>query len=103
MPDETGLVFSCTGSTPTGWSCAADGEARWTWRSYLATDMRARKTIDQRAACCRPVVREALLASGYACHLDLDDGWLHGDLPDLRHDYSMEAHGPRPFSLRAQR
>ena len=38
-------------------------------------------------------VKGSLAAPGYTCHIDLDDGWLHGDLPDLRHDYSMEAKG----------
>src|SRR5262249_27390318 len=67
-----------------------------TWRSYLATDIRARMTIDREAA-LPATVRGSLLAPGHACHLDLDDDWLYGDLPDLRHDYSMEARGLSHF------
>jgi zinc transporter len=90
-PDETGQVFA--------YRFRADGrlasegeEAAWTWRSYLASDIRARMTIERDAALPAPV-RESLLAPGHASHLDLDDNWLYGDLPDLRHDYSIEARG----------
>ena len=38
-------------------------------------------------------VREAFLGASQGCHIDLEDDWLYGDLPDLRHDYSAEARG----------
>ncbi|MGX9115154.1 hypothetical protein ACWTU6_00420 [Mesorhizobium sp. BHbsci] len=40
-----------------------------------------------------PPVRDAFLSVGHGCHIDLEGDWLHGDLPDLRHDYSAEARG----------
>lgn len=90
-PDQTGMVFS--------YRFDADGrrtndaaQTKWSWRSYLSTDIRARLTIERGAELPQPV-RESLMASGYACHIDLSGGWLHGDLPDLRHDYSVEARG----------
>ena len=80
-PDGSGLVFF--------YQFDADGrrtqdpdQARWTWRSYLATDIRARVTLD-REPLLPAAVKGSLVAPGYACHIDLDDGWLHGDLPDL--------------------
>ena len=90
-PDGTGLVFSYQFDVD-GRRTADPAQARWTWRSYLATDIRARVTLD-REPLLPAAVRGSLLAPGYACHIDLDDGWMHGDLPDLRHDYSMEAKG----------
>ena len=94
-PDATGQVFS--------YRFGADGklaregeETAWTWRSYLGNDIRARMTLEREELLPRSV-REALLASGHTCHLDLDDGWLHGDLRDLRHDHSMEARGLSHF------
>ena len=90
-PDGTGLVFSYHFDAD-GRRTADPQQARWTWRSYLATDIRARVTLD-REPLLPPSVKSSLVAPGYACHIDLDDGWLYGDLPDLRHDYSMEAKG----------
>lgn len=90
-PDQAGMVFA--------YHFDADGlrtedaaQAKWSWRSYLSSDIRARLTIE-RGAELPQAVRESLMASGYACHIDLSKGWLHGDLPDLRHDYSVEARG----------
>jgi len=90
-PDRSGLVFFY--QFDADGRCTQDpDQARWTWRSYLATDIRARVTLD-REPLLPAAVKGSLVAPGYACHIDLDDGWLHGDLPDLRHDYSMEAKG----------
>jgi len=91
VPDETGLYFLYRFDAD-GLVMRGHGEARWTWRSYLLTDLHARKTIANEQM-LPASVREAMLASGYACHLDLEQDWLHGDLPDLRHDFSVEAHG----------
>lgn len=90
-PDPTGMVFSYYFDA-NGRKVDDPAQAKWTWRSYLSTDIRARVTIERGAGLPGPV-RESLLASGYACHIDLNHDWLHGDLPDLRHDYSAEARG----------
>src|ERR1700750_2383153 len=90
LPDEHGLFFI--------YHFTADGvrtkdavQARWTWRSYPITDLHARQEIGPEKALPRPV-RDALLAPSHGCHIDYEDGWLYGDLPDLRHDFS-EARG----------
>ncbi|RVD72747.1 magnesium transporter CorA, partial [Mesorhizobium sp. M4A.F.Ca.ET.029.04.2.1] len=67
-------------------------QAHWTWRSYQISDMRARQAIANEQALPAPV-REAFLIASHGCHIDLEDDWLYGDLPDLRHDYSAEARG----------
>jgi zinc transporter len=90
-PDVTGQVFAYRFDAD-GRAVADDAETAWTWRSYLTNDIRARMTIEKEVA-LPGSVREALLAPGHASYLDLDEGWLHGDLPDLRHDYSMEGRG----------
>jgi zinc transporter len=90
LPDEHGLFFI--------YHFTADGvrtkdavQARWTWRSYQITDLHARQEIGAEKALPRPV-RDAFLAPSHGCHIDYEDGWLYGDLPDLRHDFS-EARG----------
>lgn len=90
-PGESGLYFT--------YFFGADGlrveraeDAQWSWRSYMITDLRARHAIATEPL-LPATVRDAFLSSGSACHIDLEDGWLYGDLPDLRHDYSSEAHG----------
>lgn len=90
-PDQTGMVFVYRFDADGRRTDVADA-AKWTWRSYLSTDLRARASVEHGLGLPQPV-RESLLASGYACHIDLEGGWLHGDLPDLRHDYSPEARG----------
>jgi zinc transporter len=91
IPDATGQVFAYRFGAD-GRLVTEDAEAAWTWRSYLANDIRARMTIEKDAE-LPGSVREALLAPGHASYLGLDEGWMHGDLPDLRHDYSMEGRG----------
>lgn len=75
-----------------GLRCDDPQDASWSWRSYLITDLRARQALagDQSLP---PEAKQAFLSSDVECHIDLDDGWLHGDLPDLHHDYSVEARG----------
>lgn len=75
-----------------GMKCADASDAAWTWRSYMLSDLHARQAIAGDKA-LPPEAKEAFLSSVSSCHIDLDDGWLHGDLPDLRHDYSAEARG----------
>jgi len=91
MPDESGLFFSYAFG-PDGLLTADAANASWTWRSYQLADVRARKAIDAEAALPESV-RMSMLAPGHACHLDFEQGWLHGDLPDLRHDFSVESRG----------
>lgn len=91
VADEHGLFFSYHFGED-GFAEKDPGAAGWSWRSYDIGDIRARKEIAAEAALPTPV-RDAFLSSGYACHIDLEDGWLYGDLPDLRHDYSKEARG----------
>jgi zinc transporter len=94
-PDKTGMVFAYHFDAD---GCLTDdsAQAKWTWRSYLSNDIRARVTIERDSGLPQ-AVRESMLAPGHACHLDLDRGWLYGDLPDLRHDYAMEARGLTHF------
>lgn len=67
-------------------------QAAWTWRSYVISDIRARHAIAAEAA-LPDAVRQAFLSGGSASHIDFEDGWLYGDMPDFRHDYSSEARG----------
>jgi zinc transporter len=91
VPDEHGLFFTYRFDAA-GFAAQGSANGGWSWRSYDIGDLRARKEIAAEAALPAPV-RDAFLSSGHACHIDLEDGWLHGDLPDLRHDYSNEARG----------
>jgi zinc transporter len=94
-PDPSGQVFIYRFDAD-GRLAGNDTEAAWVWRSYLGTDIRARMSIE-RDGDLPQSARESMLASGHNCHLDLDHDWLYGDLPDLRHDYSMEARGLTHF------
>ncbi|MCV3210346.1 transporter [Mesorhizobium sp. YC-39] len=91
LPDEHGLFFLYH-FTAEGVRTKDAAQARWTWRSYQLSDMRARHEIAADQALPSPV-REAFLSASHGCHIDLEDDWLYGDLPDLRHDYSAEAGG----------
>lgn len=90
LPDEHGLFFIYH-FTAEGVRTRDLAQARWTWRSYQITDLHARQEIGAEKAMPSPV-REAILAPSHGCHIDYEDGWLYGDLPDLRHDFS-EARG----------
>jgi zinc transporter len=90
IPDEHGLFFVYH-FTAEGLRTDDPAQARWTWRSYQITDLRARQEIGAEQSLPGPV-REALLAPSHGCHIDYEDGWLNGDLPDLRHDFT-EARG----------
>ncbi|RVD09198.1 magnesium transporter CorA, partial [Mesorhizobium sp. M7A.F.Ca.ET.027.02.1.1] len=91
LPDEHGLFFIYH-FTAEGVRTKDAAAAHWTWRSYQLSDMRARHEIGADQALPAPV-REAFLSASHGCHIDLEDDWLYGDLPDLRHDYSAEAGG----------
>lgn len=91
LPNEHGLFFIYH-FTAEGARTKDAAAAHWTWRSYQLSDMRARHEIASEPA-LPPPVREAFLTSSHGCHIDLEDDWLYGDLPDLRHDYSAEARG----------
>ncbi|CAN7439640.1 transporter [Mesorhizobium sp. LjNodule214] len=91
LPDEHGLFFVYH-FTADGVRTKDAAQAHWTWRSYQLSDLRARQEIASEEALPAPV-REAFLTSNHGCHIDLEDDWLYGDLPDLRHDYSAEARG----------
>lgn len=90
-PGHGGLFFTYHFDAD-GMKCDDPGQAHWTWRSYMISDMRARHAIAAEPALPVPV-KEAFLSGGSACHIDLEDGWLYGDMPDFRHDYSVEARG----------
>ncbi|WP_421913743.1 transporter [Mesorhizobium sp.] len=90
LPDEHGLFFIYH-FTPEGVRTQDPSQARWTWRSYQITDLHARQEIGAERVLPAPV-REAFLAPSHGCHIDYEDDWLFGDLPDLRHDFS-EARG----------
>ncbi|MFK0688636.1 transporter [Mesorhizobium sp. IMUNJ 23033] len=91
LPDEHGLFFLYH-FTAEGVRTKDAPQAHWTWRSYQLSDMRARHEIVSEQTLPAPV-REAFLTASHGCHIDLEDDWLYGDLPDLRHDYSAEARG----------
>lgn len=95
LPDEHGLFFVYH-FTADGLCTKDPAEARWTWRSYQITDMRARQEIGAEPA-LPAVVRAAFLGPAHGCQIDLEDGWTYGDLPDLRHDFSAEARGLTHF------
>ncbi len=91
LPDEHGLFFTYHFDSE-GYATDRPEAESWSWRSYDINDLRARREIaseDKLPA----TVREAFLSSGHDCHIDLEQTWLYGDLPDLRHDYSREAGG----------
>ncbi|MER9583771.1 transporter [Mesorhizobium sp. M0276] len=90
LPDEHGLFFIYH-FTAEGVRTRDAAAAHWTWRSYQITDLHARQEIGAERALPGPV-RDAFLAPSHGCHIDFEDGWLYGDLPDLRHDFS-EARG----------
>ncbi|WP_214475955.1 transporter [Mesorhizobium sp. dw_380] len=90
LPDEHGLFFIYH-FTADGSRTKDRAQAHWTWRSYQITDLRARQQIGAEKALPAPA-RDAFLAPSHGCHIDYEDGWLYGDLPDLRHDFS-EARG----------
>jgi zinc transporter len=94
-PDEHGLFFIYHFDA-NGFQTGDLAASNWSWRSYQITDARARNEIAAEGALPDPV-REAFLSSGFDCHIDLEDAWLYGDLPDLRHDYSKEARGRGHF------
>lgn len=85
-----GLFFICHFDAA-GYKCAAE-DAAWTWRSYHLTDLAARQAIANDPSMPTDA-RQAFLSSGSDCLVDYADGWLFGDLPDLRHDYAVEARG----------
>lgn len=84
-PDEQGLVFAYGFDAEGSARPSTDGSA-WVWKSYSLTDGRARRRIEQHPALPEPV-RQMFLSGADACHLDYDDGWLHGDLPDIAHEH----------------
>lgn len=90
QPDQSGLFFRYFFDA-TGFACE-EANAAWSWRSYHLSELPARQAIANDLDIPGDV-KEAFLSSGFTCHVDLADGWLHGDLPDLRHDYSAEARG----------
>ncbi|MET2827628.1 transporter [Mesorhizobium shangrilense] len=90
MPDEHGLFFIYH-FTAEGARTKDAAAARWTWRSYQITDLHARQEIGAEKA-LPAAARDAFLAPSHGCHIDYEDNWLFGDLPDLRHDFS-EARG----------
>jgi len=91
LPDEHGLFFLYHFNAE-GLRTKDAAQAHWTWRSYQISDLRARREIAAETA-LPGTVREAFLGASQGCHIDLEDDWLYGDLPDLRHDYSVEARG----------
>jgi len=91
VADDHGLFFIYR-FDESGFAVRDPAAAAWSWRSYDIGDIRARKEIATEPV-LPTTVREAFLSSGYACHIDLEESWLYGDLPDLRHDYSKEARG----------
>ncbi|WP_027057656.1 transporter [Mesorhizobium loti] len=90
LPDEHGLFFIYH-FTADGSRTKDPAQAHWTWRSYQITDLHARQEIAAEQALPAPA-RDAFLAPSRGCHIDYEDGWLYGDLPDLKHDFS-EARG----------
>ena len=100
-PDGTGLVFSYHFDAD-GRRTADPQQARWTWRSYLATDIRARVTID-REPLLPPSVRE--FAAGARLRLPhRSRRWLAVWRPARPSPRLFDGgQGPRPFPLRAQR
>ena len=90
LPDEHGLFFIYH-FTAEGVRTKDPAQAHWTWRSYQITDLHARQEIGAEQALPAPA-RDAFLAPSHGCHIDYEDGWLYGDLPDLKHDFS-EARG----------
>lgn len=94
LPDEHGLFFIYHFNAE-GLRTKDPSEASWSWRSYQISDIRARQEIGAEEA-LPASVRDAFLAPSHGCHIDYEDDWLYGDLPDLRHDFS-EARGLSHF------
>lgn len=91
LADEHGLFFVYRFDAD-GYATSEPAAAAWSWHSYHLGDVRARRELATEAALPAPV-RDAFLSSGHDCHIDFEQGWLYGDLPDLRHDFSTEARG----------
>lgn len=90
--DTRGGLFFTHHFAADGLKCDAGDDVAWVWRSYHASDLRARQAIAAEPH-LPGAAKEAFLSSGSACHVDFESGWLYGDMPDFRHDYSVEAHG----------
>ncbi|MGB6118132.1 MAG: CorA family divalent cation transporter [Mesorhizobium sp.] len=85
--DDDGLVFAYHFD---GSGTVTQTAGQWVWKSYSLTDARARRRIEQQTGLPEPV-RTMLLSGTDACHLDFDEGWLHGDLPDITHEHYSDA------------
>lgn len=81
--DDSGLVFSF-GFAEDGCLPEPGQSANWTWRNYALADLRARRSIEADPS-LPDSAKASLLSSQKTCHLDYEDGWLYGELPDLWH------------------
>jgi zinc transporter len=87
--NRNGLVFAYDFAQDG--ACAATGDpVAWSWRSYSLTDNRARRSIELESGLSE-AARASLLSGPEHCHIDYDEGWLHGELPDLRHEHYSAA------------
>ncbi len=92
LTDATRALFFTYDFGADGLLCAEGAERTWTFRAYMTSDIRTRQAVAADPAL--PVaVKEAFLSGPCPYRMDFEDGWLHGEMPDFRHDYSAEAHG----------
>lgn len=82
--DDTGLVFAFAFAAD-GTRTAPGESGAWMWKNYALTDARARRSIELDRT-LPDAARSTLLSGQESCHLDVEDDWLHGELPDLRHE-----------------
>ena len=82
--EDNSLLYSFR-VTPDG-KRATDGQAAaWDWKIFALADARARREIENDTS-LPAAVKESLLSSEAHFVLDLEDGWLHGSIPDLVHE-----------------
>jgi zinc transporter len=88
LPDFRGLFFTYH-FDEAGFATEDANAARWTWRSYDINDLRARHEISAEHAMPAGQIRIPVLGGGLPRR--------YGDLPDLRHDESVETRGLAHF------
>lgn len=89
LDDPRGLVWAFHFG-PDGLAAEAPVDGGWSWRNYSLTDARGRSSIETGEDLPRPA-RDGLLATPGTLHLDQDDDWFHGTIPDIHHKSYSEA------------
>lgn len=91
VPDAHGRYFTCHFDGD-GYLTDDPAAVAWTWSSHDIGNLHARRQIAADETLPQ-LARETFLSPHHGAQIEMEGGWLFGDLPDLRHDYSREARG----------